>query len=274
MTGMDNQPHNAQIFLVDAIRMARRAGLVLKNRLKTDFEIEYKGEVDLVTEMDRIAQNIIVDEIRTNYPGHGILAEEGIDDKGLEGYVWIVDPLDGTTNYSHRFPIFSVSIAITFRGETICGVVHSPISEETFSAIKGEGASLNGQSISVSKTTDLDRSLLATGFPYNIRDNAGAILDRFGRMAVQAQGIRRCGSAALDLCFVACGRLDGFWEAGLKPWDIASGILIVEEAGGLATDFSKMPITLDGASVLASNRKIHREMAQVLNPHASGKRKD
>jgi len=274
LTGTDNQPHNAQDFLVDAIRIARRAGLVLKNRLTTEFEVEYKGEVDLVTEMDHIAQNIIADEIRTGYPGHGILAEEDLDDKGLDGHIWIVDPLDGTINYVHRFPVFSVSIAIVYRGETICGVVHNPISEETFSAVKGEGASLNGQPISVSITADLNRSLLATGFPYNIRDNDETNLDNFGKMAVRAQGIRRCGSAALDLCFVACGRLDGFWELNLKPWDIAAGVLIVKESGGLVTDFEGKPVILDGARVIASNQRIHREMVQILDSHAPSKSKD
>jgi len=262
---MDNQQHTSEQFLEDAIRIARKAGAALKHRLKTDFSVEFKGEVDLVTEMDRTAQGIIQEEILTKYPLHGILAEEDLDDRGTDGHIWIVDPLDGTTNYAHGFPVFSVSIAVARHGDTLCGVVHNPMSEETFTGLRGEGASLNGHTISVSGVGELDQSLLGTGFPYDIRETAENNLEYFARLAVAAQGIRRCGSAALDLCSVACGRFDGFWELGLKPWDVAAGILIVREAGGTVTDFDSNSITLDGSRVLASNGLIHSEISGILN---------
>ncbi|UCF30794.1 MAG: inositol monophosphatase [bacterium] len=251
-------------FLDDAIRVARKAGTVLRTKLESDFRVEYKGEVDLVTDMDRTAQTIIESEIRSLYPTHGLLAEEELDDPGTDGYVWVIDPLDGTTNYAHRFPVFSVSIALTAGEEVLCGVVHNPMSEETFTSVKGGGASLNGHAIGVSKVDTLNRSLLATGFPYNIRETLETNLNHFNNMVLQAQGIRRCGSAALDLCYVACGRVDGFWELGLNPWDIAAGTLIVREAGGMVTDFSGKPLVLDGSEVLASNGVIHNEMTAVL----------
>jgi len=232
--------------------------------LLTDFSISHKGEVDLVTEMDRSAQDLIKHEILLKYPGHGILAEEDLDLRGSEGFLWIVDPLDGTTNYAHRFPIFSVSIAVAYKNEVLCGVVYNPVSEEMFKAVVGEGARLNTLPITVSETTRLDDSLLGTGFPYNIRETTHTNLDHFGEFAVRTQGIRRCGSAALDLCFVACGRLDAFWELNLKPWDIAAGALIVKEAGGVVTDFEGGALGMDGSRVLASNGHIHSSMRQVL----------
>jgi myo-inositol-1(or 4)-monophosphatase len=271
---MDNQQHTSGQFLEDAIRIARKAGAALKHRLKTDFSVEFKGEVDLVTEMDRAAQNIIQEEILAKYPLHGILAEEDLDEQGTDGHIWIVDPLDGTTNYAHGFPVFSVSIAVSLHGDTLCGVVHNPMSEETFTAIKNEGASLNGHPITVSSTDKLDKSLLGTGFPYNIRETADNNLEHFSRLAVTAQGIRRCGSAALDLCFVACGRFDGFWELGLKPWDVAAGILIVKEAGGTVTDFEHNPVTLDGSRILASNGLIHSEISGTLRSAGPGEGQD
>ena len=251
-------------FLDDAIRIARKAGNVLRVRMESDYRIEYKGEVDLVTEVDRMVQDIIESEIRSLYPSHGLLGEEGLDDPGTDGPVWVIDPLDGTTNYAHGFPAFSVSIGVVSGEDILCGVVYNPVADETFSAVRGEGASLNGQSIGVSAIGELDRSLLATGFPYNIRETADNNLDHFSNMAVRVQGIRRCGSAALDLCYVACGRVDGFWEQGLKPWDVAAGVLIVREGGGTVTNFNGDPITLDGSRIIASNGIIHDELAGVL----------
>ena len=247
---------------------------MLKSRLETDFTVEYKGEVDIVTEVDRAVQGIIEAEVLARYPRHGILAEEGLDNKGEDGYVWIVDPIDGTTNFAHGYPVFSVSIAVILDGEPVCGVVHNPMSDETVTGLKGEGASLNGMAIKVSGTKTLNRSLLATGFPYDIRENPDNNLGHFSDMAVLVQGIRRCGSAALDLCSVASGRLDGFWELGLKPWDIAAGVLIVREAGGRITDFSGRDLSLDGSRVLASNGLIHDQMAGVLAGSGPGQGQD
>lgn len=264
MTRQDNQQLQKTDLLADAVRICRLTGKLLKDRLLTDFSVDHKGEVDLVTEMDRSAQDLIQREVLLKYPGHGILAEEDLDIQGSEGFLWIVDPLDGTTNYAHRFPIFSVSIAVAYGNDVLCGVVYNPMSEEMFKAVSGQGASLNALPIQVSKTNKLNDSLLGTGFPYNIRETADTNLDHFGEFAIRTQGIRRCGSAALDLCFVACGRLDGFWELNLKPWDIAAGMLIVREAGGIATDFEGSTLGMDGSRVLASNGQLHSQMMEVL----------
>ena len=266
MTLRDKQPINKADILEEAVRISRLAGKLLKDRFLTDFLVEYKGEVDLVTEVDRSAQDLIEKEILSKYPDHGILAEEDLEIQGSAGFQWIVDPLDGTTNYAHRFPIFSTSIAVTLDGEILCGVVYNPISEELFKACKGSGASLNGHPVKVSDTGNLEDSLLGTGFSARIRKAADNNLAHFGKFALKTQGIRRCGSAALDLCFVACGRLDGYWELGLKPWDIAAGILIVTEAGGRTTDFDGNDLQLDGSRVLASNERIHAQMMAILEP--------
>ena len=258
------QPIRKTELLQDAVRISRLAGSLLKDRLLTDFSVMHKGDVDLVTEMDRSAQDLIEREILVKYPDHGIMAEEDLDLRGSSGFLWIVDPLDGTTNYAHRFPVFSVSIAVVYEDETLCGVVYNPVSDETFKALSGEGASLNAMPLGVSNTGQLTDSLLGTGFPYNIRETAQPTLGHFERFVRKAQDIRRCGSAALDLCFVACGRLDGFWELGLKPWDVAAGTLIVREAGGKVTDFSGNKLERDTSQVLASNGRIHNQMIEVL----------
>ncbi|UCF88519.1 MAG: inositol monophosphatase [bacterium] len=264
MTPLDKQQPGPSDLLEDAIRISRLTGQLLKDRLLTDFSVDHKGELDLVTEMDRAAQDLIRKEVHLKYPHHGILAEEDLDIKGSQGFWWIVDPLDGTTNYAHRFPVFSISIAVAHEQDVLCGVVYNPVSEELFSAVRGQGASLNALPIRVSSTQQLDDSLLGTGFPYNIRHTAETNLDHFSNFALRTQGIRRCGSAALDLCFVASGRLDGFWELNLQPWDIAAGALIIREAGGVTTDFEGRELKMDGSKVLASNGRIHREMVEVL----------
>jgi myo-inositol-1(or 4)-monophosphatase len=259
------QPISKTDLLQDAVRISRLAGSLLKDRLLTDFSVEHKGDVDLVTEMDRAAQDLIESEILVKYPDHGILAEEDLDLHGSSGFLWIVDPLDGTTNYAHRFPVFSVSIAVAYGNETLCGVVYNPVSDETFKAVSGEGASLNAMPLRVSNTGQLTDSLLGTGFPYSIRETPQPTLGHFERFVRKAQDIRRCGSAALDLCFVACGRLDGFWELDLKPWDVAAGMLIVREAGGMVTDFSGSDLGMDASQVLASNGLIHKRMMEILS---------
>lgn len=258
------QPIRKTELLQDAVRISRLAGSLLKDRLLTDFSVMHKGDVDLVTEMDRSAQDLIEREILVKYPDHGILAEEDLDLHGSSGFLWIVDPLDGTTNYAHRFPAFSVSIAVVYEDETLCGVVYNPVSDEIFKAVSGEGASLNAMPLKVSDAGQLTDSLLGTGFPYEIRETPQPTLGYFERFVRKAQDIRRCGSAALDLCFVASGRLDGFWELGLKPWDVAAGALIVREAGGKVTDFSGKELGMDVSQVLASNGNIHAQMMEVL----------
>jgi myo-inositol-1(or 4)-monophosphatase len=247
-----------------AIQAARKAGLILQRRLGRVKKVTYKGSVNLVTEMDLLSEQTIVSYIHRRFPDHSFLAEERAVRAGDSPYQWIIDPLDGTTNYTHGFPIYCVSIALAKRGEVILGVIYDPTKEELFSAIKGKGARLNGKKIYVSSTEKLSQSLLATGFPYDLRESSANNFDHFRNFALRAQAVRRAGSAALDLCYVAAGRFDGFWEMKLGPWDMAAGSLLVKEAGGQSTDFSGRPIRLEGKQVLASNGKIHRSMIRIL----------
>jgi myo-inositol-1(or 4)-monophosphatase len=247
-----------------AILAAKKAGLLLKRGLGQKRQVDYKGAVNLVTEMDIISERVIVSEIRKRYPNHSLLAEEKTRVQENSAYRWIIDPLDGTTNYAHGFPIFSVSIALEKQGEVILGVVYDPTREELFVAKKEKGARLNGRSIHVTSTPALSKSLLATGFPYDLRESPVDNFDHFRNFALRVHAVRRPGSAALDLCYVAAGRFDGFWEMKLGPWDFAAGSLMVREAGGEITDFLGKRLDLDGQHVLASNGKIHREMIKVL----------
>ncbi|MBW2557233.1 MAG: inositol monophosphatase [Deltaproteobacteria bacterium] len=247
-----------------AISIARMAGAVLKDRFSESHEIDYKGEIDLVTEADRMSEKILITEISRKFSDHNILSEESTEIKKGSRYRWIIDPLDGTTNYAHGFPVFCVSIALEKDGAVRTGVIYNPISEELFVAEKGEGAFMNGSSISVSKTTKISRSLLATGFPYDIWRNPNNNINYFGGMALEAQAIRRAGSAALDLAHTAAGRFDGFWELKLHPWDTAAGWLLVNEAGGTITDIFGNPYRLDSPGILASNGKIHDSMIRIL----------
>ena len=248
-----------------AVAAAREAGAMLRERFGNAGTVEFKGEIDLVTEMDRLSEQAIVGRIKSAFPGHGILTEESAEEVGHSGYRWIIDPIDGTTNYAHAFPVFCVSIAFEQDGEVKLGVVYNPMLDELFVAEKGHGATLNGNRISVSKTGKLDKSLLATGFPYDIRTSPKNNLDNFARFAVKAQAIRRAGSAALDLCYVACGRFDGFWEMKLRPWDVAAAALMVKEAGGMITAFGGGGFSIYGHECLASNALVHEEMLSVLN---------
>jgi len=247
-----------------AAAAARKAGLLLKRKLGQTRKIEYKGAVNLVTEMDLLSEKIIGSEIGQHYPNHSLLAEERIMKQGDSPYRWIIDPLDGTTNYAHGYPIFCISIALEEKGELILGVVYDPMRDELFLAEKGKGARLNGRKIRVSSTPKLARSLLATGFPYDLRESPANNFDHFRNFALRVHAVRRAGSAALDLCYVAAGRFDGFWEMKLGPWDFAAGSLLVREAGGKITDFLGKDLLLDGRNVLASNGKIHGEMIKVL----------
>ncbi len=259
-------------FLGAAREAAREAGRFLRQSLDESREIYYKGTLDLVTEADRQSQEMIFARLSASFPEHDFLAEEGLCRNRGSEFRWIFDPLDGTTNFAHRFPIFSVSIALERRGEVVCGVVYDPMREEMFSAAKGLGADLNGEKIKVSATGEMGKSLLATGFPYDIRVSRINNLDHFVNFCLRAQAVRRCGSAALDLCYVACGRFDGFWELKLKPWDVAAGALIIREAGGRATDFQGKEFGAFESEVLGTNGLIHEEMGEVIKLGLSEKR--
>lgn len=237
---------------------------MLREGMAAERNIFFKGKVDLVTDLDRLAQKAIYERLARAFPEHGFLAEEELSRQPESDFLWIIDPLDGTTNYAHRFPIFCVSIALRHRERIVLGLVYDPMREEMFEAVTGRGARLNGEPIRVSQVNTLDHSLLATGFPYDVRESPVNNVDHFNDFVVRAQAIRRCGSAALDLCYVACGRFDGFWELKLKPWDVAAGAIIVEEAGGRLSDFEGKKFAVDCQEVLATNGLIHDEMVQVL----------
>jgi len=247
-----------------AILAAKKAGLLLRKKLGQKRKVTYKGAINLVTEMDLVSEKVIVSTLRRYYPNHSILAEEKAARQENSPFRWIIDPLDGTTNYAHSFPIFCVSIALEKGKEVILGVAYDPMRDELFLAEKGKGAHLNGKKIHVSSTPKLSQSLLATGFPYDLRESLVNNFDHFQNFALRVHAVRRGGSAALDLCYVAAGRFDGFWEMKLGPWDLAAGSLMVREAGGKVTNFSGENLGLDGQHVLASNGKIHREMIDLL----------
>jgi myo-inositol-1(or 4)-monophosphatase len=248
-----------------AVDLARKSGALLKEKINQKHEIHYKGEINLVTEADKMSEDLIIAAINRNFPDHGILSEESPVITGAGKLRWIIDPLDGTTNYAHGYPVFCVSIALEKEGEIILGVVYDPMREEMFIAVRGEGAYLNDKIISVSPVKDISRSLLATGFPYDIRDSKENNLDYFNVMAVNVQAIRRAGAAALDLAHLAAGRFDGFWELKLKPWDTAAGCLLVTEAGGVISDIAGGKWQLQSPSLLASNGLIHEQMMKVLS---------
>jgi myo-inositol-1(or 4)-monophosphatase len=249
-----------------AVAAAKAAGEVLRSGFGQQLSVRHKGEVDLVTEADEKAERKIKEVLADAFPTYGMLTEESEEVAGEGECRWIVDPLDGTTNYAHGLPIFVVSIALESAGEAILGVVHDPLSEETYVAECGGGATLNGQSIQVSDTDDLIRALIATGFPYD-REDIGDVLELFGKFAKLTQSMRRLGSAALDICYVAAGRLDGYYEQDIKAWDIAAGALILEEAGGKATDYQGRKLNLEGEEVLASNGLLHPALVSVTSEY-------
>ena len=247
-----------------AIRVAREAGQLLRDRVGTRIDIGHKGAINIVTDVDLASERLIRDQIATHYPRHQVLAEEGgLADNSSE-YRWVVDPLDGTTNFAHGYPVFCVSIALEYQGETVLGVVYDPMRDELFTAERGGGAALNNRPIRVSSVDDLMQSLLSTGFPYDIKTSTLTNLDHWANFAMNAQALRRDGAAAIDLCYVACGRFDGFWELNLGPWDTAAGTLIVTEAGGRVTDFGGNKFSNYERQVLASNGLIHDRMIEVL----------
>jgi myo-inositol-1(or 4)-monophosphatase len=248
-----------------AVMAARRAGAVLgRNFNKRDkLTVEKKGHNDFVSSADLAAEKAIIDVIHKHYPDHAILAEES----GVQGdsdHVWIIDPLDGTTNYLHGFPVFGISIALQIAGRLEHAVVYEPMREELFTASRGEGAQLDGHKIRVSGNKDLERSLIGTGFPYQQRDEElGPYLSMLAKVIKNTSGVRRPGAAALDLCSVACGRLDAFWETGLKSWDMAAGTLIIREAGGIVSALDGAENHLETGHVLAGTPRIYRGLAKL-----------
>jgi myo-inositol-1(or 4)-monophosphatase len=253
-----------QDFLDTAIIAAKAAGALQKERLWLEHDIAFKGESNLVTEVDKACEEMIVGSIRGRYPDHDILAEENLYPKLHSSHKWIIDPLDGTTNYAHGFPWFAVSIALEIAGEVRIGVIYHPMMNELFTAVKGEGAFLNEERIHVSHRSPLKSALMATGFPYDrTRDNENNFAN-FENFQIAARAVRRAGAAALDLAYVAAGRLDGYWECKLKPWDVAAGMLLVEEAEGRVTGHDGGRYSIYNHRILASNGLIHEEMATVL----------
>ncbi len=252
-------------FLATAEDAAVAAGSILREGWQQVKQIQFKSPVDLVTNIDRQSEKCIVNILQKRFPNHSILAEEGTAISGSQGnYRWIVDPLDGTTNFAHSYPHFCISIALEREGEIILGLVYDPLREETFKAVQGQVSFLNGSPIQPSKVAVLDQGLLATGFPYDRRERADFYLTFLKAFMISSQGIRRNGSAALDLCYVACGRLDGFWELGLHSWDIAAASLIVKEAGGIMSDFSGNTFSIWGQETMGSNGLIHNEMCRII----------
>jgi myo-inositol-1(or 4)-monophosphatase len=249
-------------FLEAAVETAMEAGGILLSEFDHPAKISYKGEVDLVTQADRRSEEAIVGRLRSYFPKHAIVAEEGSGQEGDARYRWIVDPLDGTTNFAHGYPCFAVSIGFEEAGELSVGVIYQPITKELFTTSRGEGAYLNEKRIRVSGIDRLSTSLLATGFPSTKRTRNPNI-HYYWNFTLRSHGVRRDGSAALDLASVACGRFDGFWEFGLHPWDTAAGVLLVREAGGVVTSFSGRPYRLGDYETLASNGRIHAELRQV-----------
>jgi myo-inositol-1(or 4)-monophosphatase len=250
--------------------IAREAGRLLMEHFRRRVKIEYKGDVDLVTVADRQSEALIIEHIRKQFPAHDIMGEEGTRIETGSDYKWYIDPLDGTTNFAHGYPVFCVSMAVEYQGERIVGVVYDPTRDELFAAEKGSGARLNGQPIQASSTARLAECLIATGFPSHKRHQNPNIYF-YHQLTLRSHGVRRAGSAALDLCNVASGRFDGFWEFNLNPWDTAAGVLIVEEAGGRVTDFSGGPFQIASRETLASNGRIHDELLSEFQAIFAGR---
>ena len=246
------------------IAAAYKSATVLNSYFGKISGVNKKGAIDLVTVADTESEKVIIETIRENFPDHTILAEESGLAQGVSDCQWIVDPLDGTTNFAHNQDIFSNSIAFARNGEIAVGIVLIPAAGELFTATAGKGAALNGRPISVSGVSEISESLLVTGFPYDFKYILSPIMERFSNCLTASQGVRRLGSAAIDLCFVACGRFEAFWEQNLQPWDTAAGTIIVKEAGGLVTDFGSRPFRIHEKEILATNGRIHEEMLELL----------
>jgi myo-inositol-1(or 4)-monophosphatase len=250
-----------------AAEAALKAGTVLQERYAQPHQIHHKGAIDLVTEADLASEELIIDLLLDNFPGVGILSEESFAsyDNISEEPLWIIDPLDGTTNFAHNFPWFAVSIAFYAKGKSRVGVIYNPIQKELFCATLAGGAWLNDQPIKVSEIFSLQNALVATGFPYDIQERSDSILAMLKKILTHAQGIRRPGAATLDLAYLACGRLDAFWEVGLKPWDTAAGYLLVQEAGGTLSNFNGTSFSPFIPELLASNSLLHKNLTALLH---------
>jgi myo-inositol-1(or 4)-monophosphatase len=249
-----------------AVKAARRAGQII-NRASLDLDlvqVSKKQHNDFVTEVDKASEAAIIDTLKTAYPDHAILAEESGESDNESEFQWIIDPLDGTTNFAHQYPFFCVSIGFEQDGKILCGAVYDPWRDEMFSGGRGMGAFVNNEPLRVSDAQTLRSALIMTGFPYGFREKIRTIMSQFEAFMMESQGVRRGGSAALDLCYTALGRVDGFWEMDLHPWDTAAGLVILEEAGGRVTDFAGNPFSIYGKQILASNGSIHEEMRKVL----------
>jgi len=255
--------------LETAKNLAEEAGEHIRQSASQLRQVDYKGRADMVTDVDRRAEEIILDGLRRAYPDHAVLAEESGENEAQSDYRWVIDPIDGTTNFVHGYPFYCVSIAVQYRQETVAAVVLNPVLGELFSALKGGGAHLNGNPITVSSTSELSKTLLATGFPYQLGERWQHSMTLFEAFYRNSHGVRRDGSAALDLCYVAAGRFDGYWEYELNPWDVAAGLLIVQEARGKTTDFQDNPSDIYDRQVLASNGRIHDAMLRVMRKHLS-----
>jgi len=248
-----------------AVEMAREAGALLRAGYGTVHAPERKGRIDLVTEYDRRSEALVLQRLRERFPDHEVLAEEsGLHAVTAAPVRWLIDPLDGTTNFAHNYPFFAVSIAAEVAGELVAGAVYDPVRDEMFAAARDAGATLNDVPIRVSPIGRVEDALLVTGFPYDVREHPERHLPFFQAFLMRAQGIRRDGSAALNLCYLAMGRFDGFWEGNLSPWDLAAGVLLVREAGGRVTRYDGSPLALDGRQILATNGRLHLEMIEVL----------
>jgi myo-inositol-1(or 4)-monophosphatase len=250
-------------YLETAAEIAREAGALLAQYFERRVAFELKGDYDLVTEADRASEQLVVERLRSYFPTHGIVAEEGGGHESPSEYRWYVDPLDGTTNFAHSYPVYNVTLALEHGNEIICGVIYDPSRQEMFAAERGSGAYLNNHRIQVSKTRRLEDSLLATGFPSRKR-HLNINVHFYHQLAMLTHGVRRGGAAAIDLAYVACGRLDGFWEFKLNPWDMAAGSLMVTEAGGRMSDMRGGPLSLRGAHVLSDNGHLHEELVGLF----------
>jgi myo-inositol-1(or 4)-monophosphatase len=257
-------------YLETCTDIAREAGALLAGYFERRVAFELKGEYDLVTEADRASEKLIVERLRRSFPTHSIVAEEGGGHEGVTGYRWFVDPLDGTTNFAHGFPIFNVTLALEHNGELVCGVVFDPTRQELFQAERGAGAHLNGERIRVSQASRIADALVGTGFPSRKR-HQNVNIHFYYQLAMLSHGVRRAGAAAIDLAYVACGRMDAFWEFALNPWDVAAGILLIREAGGACSDMHGAPAELHGPHLLADNTLIHGEMVELFGEVFAGK---